>query len=377
MTKMSVLILPRRPRPTLYSGFLSLPTYRSIKIVKAAKITAIEKCGITRINTLSLDALGQKFELKAEDSWFYKHEPQVGGYVVVYDDGYCSYSPSVPFEKGHVRIDTPAAAPDRSNHAMLRREVQALANLLLGRTSSRALPPPEHVGQALLNAIAMYGEPEQKAAPDKAAAKTTFDILGINKNAAYAYQFDPSADCAVIDALAKKAEAEMRSFAQLTVMPLVPHPAETELALENEFYNWAVSHKLTHEGKPNLATIMQAFDEMVMQCDEQILMDNLLAGRNMTHGEVSVLMERARQVTNEGHTAEKDDSYTGSELVKAAGCYLIYSDAYPNKGQPPELWPWAKAAWKPTNYRHDLVRAGALILAELDRLDRKRTKVAG
>lgn len=362
MTKMSVLILPRRPRPTLDSSFLSLPTYRSIKIVKAAKITAIHKCGITRINTLSLDALGQQFELKAEDSWFYKHEPQVGGYLVVYEDGYCSYSPSVPFEKGHVRIDTPSAEPDRSNHAMLRREVQALANLLLGRTSSRAVPPPEHVGQALLNAIAMYGEPEP-------STSTSGHVTALSqKELIQQSGFVPN-DKLVFDSLVSgiSAAAEPHTTVKIATQPDV----------ENEFYNWAVSHKLVHEGKPNLATIMQAFDEMVMQCDERMSLDNLIANRKMTHAEVSVLVERERQIKNEGHTAEKDDSYTGSELVKAAGCYLIYSDAYPNKGQPPELWPWAKAAWKPTNYRHDLVRAGALILAELDRIDRKRTKVAG
>lgn len=33
-----------------------------------------------------------------------KHNPQPGGYVVVYDDGYISYSPAAAFEAGYTRI---------------------------------------------------------------------------------------------------------------------------------------------------------------------------------------------------------------------------------------------------------------------------------
>lgn len=35
-----------------------------------------------------------------------------------------------------------------------------------------------------------------------------------------------------------------------------------------------------------------------------------------------------------------------------------------------EVWPWDESWWKPTNRRRDLVKAGALILAEIERLDR-------
>lgn len=33
-----------------------------------------------------------------------KHSPQVGGYYVVYDDGYTSYSPAKAFEDGYTRV---------------------------------------------------------------------------------------------------------------------------------------------------------------------------------------------------------------------------------------------------------------------------------
>ena len=34
-----------------------------------------------------------------------KHKPEVGGYYVVYEDGYKSFSPAGAFESGYVRID--------------------------------------------------------------------------------------------------------------------------------------------------------------------------------------------------------------------------------------------------------------------------------
>lgn len=33
-----------------------------------------------------------------------KHNPQSGGYYIVYSDGYKSYSPAIPFETGYTRI---------------------------------------------------------------------------------------------------------------------------------------------------------------------------------------------------------------------------------------------------------------------------------
>lgn len=36
--------------------------------------------------------------------WYRKHAPQVGGYYVVYADGYTSYSPARAFEAGYTRV---------------------------------------------------------------------------------------------------------------------------------------------------------------------------------------------------------------------------------------------------------------------------------
>lgn len=93
-----------------------------------------------------------------------------------------------------------------------------------------------------------------------------------------------------------------------------------------------------------------------------------LESRTVTAAASDVLAERQRQVTAEGWTAERDDGYQNSELADAAACYAIHAH---NQGfSTPDHWPWSQDWWKQTSPRRDLVKAGALILAEIERLDR-------
>ena len=88
-----------------------------------------------------------------------------------------------------------------------------------------------------------------------------------------------------------------------------------------------------------------------------------------------VFAERRRQVEEEGLSFEHDEdvNYNG-ELALAARCYLAYRSEGDLK-RVPRLWPWGPDWWKP-GYRRpggrnrDLVKAGALLLAETDRLAR-------
>lgn len=77
-----------------------------------------------------------------------------------------------------------------------------------------------------------------------------------------------------------------------------------------------------------------------------------------------VLAERQRQISEEGWTPEHDDAHTKRELAAAATCY---ASVYPLAAS---YWPWDLEWWKPTDHRRNLVKAGALILAEIERLDR-------
>lgn len=93
-----------------------------------------------------------------------------------------------------------------------------------------------------------------------------------------------------------------------------------------------------------------------------------LESRTAAAAAVDVLAERQRQVAAEGWTASHDDEYQNSELADAAACYAIHAH---NQGfSTPAHWPWPPTWWKQTNPRRDLVKAGALILAEIERIDR-------
>ena len=79
-----------------------------------------------------------------------------------------------------------------------------------------------------------------------------------------------------------------------------------------------------------------------------------------------VLAERRRQVEAEGWTPEHDDHHLPNELALAAASYVCADEA----DAPPAIWPWDWSWWKPKDRRRNLVKAGALILAEIERLDR-------
>lgn len=91
--------------------------------------------------------------------------------------------------------------------------------------------------------------------------------------------------------------------------------------------------------------------------------------KSLSNAVQSVISERQRQQSVEGWTPEHDDQYGEYQLLWASSCYVL------NTIQPfnriPMDWPWAPEWWKPTNPRRDLVKAGALILAEIERIDRQ------
>ena len=94
----------------------------------------------------------------------------------------------------------------------------------------------------------------------------------------------------------------------------------------------------------------------------------------MSKASDDVLAERRRQIEVEGWTLNHDDvEHEPGALAVAAGCYAMHTDSFPNPGQPPVMWPWDSNWWKPTNYRRDLVKAAALLLAEIERIDRACT----
>lgn len=89
-----------------------LPRYQSHKKVWALKIAAIEfdidkakaedrETDSSAIITPAEEGYGP---FKVDYAYVSKHNPQVGGYYVVYEDGYKSWSPAAAFEEGYTRL---------------------------------------------------------------------------------------------------------------------------------------------------------------------------------------------------------------------------------------------------------------------------------
>lgn len=84
-----------------------------------------------------------------------------------------------------------------------------------------------------------------------------------------------------------------------------------------------------------------------------------------------VLRERARQQKVEGWTLEHDDKHATGSMAVAAACYALEGRHRDINAR--NLWRWTGwgSIWfKPKDQRSNLIRAGALILAEIERLDR-------
>jgi len=86
-----------------------------------------------------------------------------------------------------------------------------------------------------------------------------------------------------------------------------------------------------------------------------------------------IAAERLRQIEVEGWTSEHDDEHAFGEMQHAALAYLLSAERRPYSSlyTQPTIWPWAAQWWKPKGPGRDLVRAGALCMAESDRLIRR------
>lgn len=107
-----------------------------------------------------------------------------------------------------------------------------------------------------------------------------------------------------------------------------------------------------------------------------------------------IAAERARQISEEGWTPEHDNIHSDGQMARAAACYAYFASLNDEvrgvsmfsgsreclSAMPVlrRLWQWGAEWWKPKERRRDLVRAAALIVAEIERLDRatQRTEAA-
>lgn len=94
-----------------------------------------------------------------------------------------------------------------------------------------------------------------------------------------------------------------------------------------------------------------------------------------------IAAERKRQIEMERWTPKHDDEHDRGQIAAAAGCYALEGSCadidsrFPRDELPdgtPRAWPWEPESWKPKDRRRNLIRAAALLVAEIERLDRVR-----
>ena len=90
----------------------------------------------------------------------------------------------------------------------------------------------------------------------------------------------------------------------------------------------------------------------------------------MKTGAELITKERQRQIDVEGWDTEHDDEHTGGGLLYAAATYIL--TIIEPEGDHYKLWPWEMQYYKPTlqDPIRQLTKAGALVAAEIDRLQR-------
>lgn len=161
----------------------------------------------------------------------------------------------------------------------------------------------------------------------------------------------------------------MTEAAEQRLQPIIP----TLGSLEVNKAAWKLHDMLTEHGQLNghqFNNLKGCFYEALKVC--------MVPNKTLQPAIIDVVAERQRQISAEGWTPEHDDGHASGSIAHAAGCYALNGhDEFCEPGYAPEYWPWEFSDWKPTSPRRNLVKAGALILAEIERIDRAAAKVEG
>lgn len=124
---------------------------------------------------------------------------------------------------------------------------------------------------------------------------------------------------------------------------------------------------VVEDREPDPAVIARDLHRRLIPVERQLV----LVGHSQKSGVDLIAAERIRQIIEEGRTRAHDDQHTRAEMVSAALCYaLAYTPRSPPGTGIVVQWPWDQRWWKPSDRIRNLAKAGALIAAEIDRLER-------
>lgn len=143
---------------------------------------------------------------------------------------------------------------------------------------------------------------------------------------------------------------------------------DRSISLAMERLKAAQNAVFTTEPGCDTAVELAAQTTQAQHCVPELLVraEDFVSGKEVPQAWLDVQAERRRQITAEGWTPEHDDLYCAAELPRAAAAYILNGA----NDEAPAIWPFSAKWWKPRDARSNYVRAGALILAEIERLDR-------
>lgn len=115
----------------------------------------------------------------------------------------------------------------------------------------------------------------------------------------------------------------------------------------------------------SLQQLQQKLDDVLA---ENRQLHERLSGVTATTGSYMIAVERERQVKDEGYNAEHDQVHAPMTLAKAAVSYILCNIENKRRIAKTTYWPWDDNSYKPRDMKRNLVRAGALVAAAIDRL---------
>ncbi|WP_260473661.1 hypothetical protein [Pseudomonas aeruginosa] len=143
---------------------------------------------------------------------------------------------------------------------------------------------------------------------------------------------------------------------------------DRSISLAMERLKAAQNAVFTTEPGCDTAVELAAQTTQAQHCVPELLVraEDFVSGKEVPQAWLDVQAERRRQITAEGWTPEHDDLYCAAELPRAAAAYILNGA----NDEAPAIWPFSAKWWKPSTARRDMVKACALALAEIERLDR-------
>lgn len=126
--------------------------------------------------------------------------------------------------------------------------------------------------------------------------------------------------------------------------------------------------RMTIERDAAEAAAQELQEKLDCAMNENKALHDAQRGVNATTGAYLIAEERERQISDEGYSSEHDHLHPSYVLAKAGVAYALLDIPKKRDVAMKTYWPWERAQFKPKDKKRNLIRAGALIAAAIDRM---------